>query len=590
MQAPAGVYTLTHGPLLVQPQEGSTITIAGAGPKAEDTLITAAGASQAMRVGHIGNGGTAKLEQLVLAEGRTGFKYPEEADGDGGGIYLYGKTALVVEGSEIADNVATSEGGGIYAAGQLTVKDSTIRGNRTEGGDGYGAGIVVATELETAATTVEDSTIVDNVAEAQAGGESRGGGIYELAPGLSMQHVTIAGNNAETGGGIYVQAGVGPHILNSIIAESKGHDCAGTATHESTGTLVDDESCAPAKAKAELAGTAGQPELSNTGGPTKTVNLTAASEAIERVKGSGCAGLDQRGFTRPAAACDAGSVQFVKSPVEVEGLAGPGGSVVVSPSQPPVLCTAIACIFEKGTYTAVTATPEAGSRFTGWTGEPCHSQATPKCVIAKPEAAKSTETAMFGYQVSASVTPAYGTVQIEDSSSAASCSGGTCTVDAGDRVELKLQLTPGATLREWTSGPCAHTATSPCVIEHAGENVNAVADVELGPPPVPAKTFALYVSGETGSESNTGLSAGSPLKSISRALSMAAAYYEHNEHGESAYHVSQIRVADGFYVEHLTIGRIEGLGIYGDLEPRDLPAGSRTGKSQPTSSVNRRAC
>ncbi len=574
---PEGEYKLTHGPLLVQPQEGSTLTILGSGPRADATLITAEDASQLMRVGQIGGGGTAKLQLVELAEGRTGFRYPEEANGEGGGIYVYGKTSLLVQESEIADNVATSEGGGIYTSGQLTVKDSTIRGNQTEGGNGYGAGIDVATEFGSGATTLEESTITGNHAVAQEGGTSLGGGVYDMAVGLTMDHLTVAGNQAQSGGGIYVQSTVGQDaIFNSIIAESKGGDCAGQATHESAGTIADDKSCAltgqednEKPGKVELAGSAGQPELSITGGPTKTVNLTAASEAIGLVLKPRCEGLDQRGFTRPAASCDAGAVQFLKSAVEVSGVAGPGGSVAVVPSKAPSLCTGSSCILEKGTSVTLTATPSAEYRFVEWTGEPCHSVSSPSCTILKAEAAKSTETATFlrRYQVAASVTPSYGTVQIQDTNPASACSGGSCVVDAGDRVELTLHLTPGATLREWASGPCAHTAASPCVIEHAGENVNAVADVELGPPPVPAGTVALYVSGDTGSEANTGLSAGSPLKSISRALGMAAAYFEHAEHGEGAYHVSQIRVADGFYVEHLTVGRIEGLGIYGDLNP-----------------------
>jgi hypothetical protein len=121
----------------------------------------------------------------------------------------------VLDGLTVAGGQAV-DGGGIYNAGILTVSHSTLSGNQalgSAGGEARGGGIF---DAPGAVLTVSDSAFLNNQAAGgdgglgQSGGSGRGGGIYNLDATLTVSHSTFTGNQALGGdGGIGADAGGG---------------------------------------------------------------------------------------------------------------------------------------------------------------------------------------------------------------------------------------------------------------------------------------------------------------------------------------------------------------------------------------------
>lgn len=115
----------------------------------------------------------------------------------GGGVFLSGGFATLRD-CEIASNEARfmggdlHQGGGIHATGGR-IEGSRIAGNRVRGGDGggfYGSAQIL------------NSVITGNLAESPPEGEARGGGLFAGVETL-LSESTVAGNLADSGGGIY---------------------------------------------------------------------------------------------------------------------------------------------------------------------------------------------------------------------------------------------------------------------------------------------------------------------------------------------------------------------------------------------------
>ncbi|MCB9175695.1 MAG: hypothetical protein H6648_00940 [Caldilineae bacterium] len=107
----------------------------------------------------------------------------------GGGILVDEGGIAVVRRSRLSANTSAVDGGGIYAAGSLTVEDSVITGN----GGRYGGGI----SARGAAVNLSNSSFVGNRAE-------YGAGVFLLGGSLTMQGGTVQGNRADVAGGVYV--------------------------------------------------------------------------------------------------------------------------------------------------------------------------------------------------------------------------------------------------------------------------------------------------------------------------------------------------------------------------------------------------
>lgn len=134
------------------------------------------------------------------------------ANGSGGGVSMGGKhggtvenASLTIKDSVISGNASTAQGGGVYAAvtdGSVSITGSTLSGNSATA---QGGGISVSTSGSTD-VTLSGNTILENTA-GQDGNGSR----------FVMKGGTIAGNNANCGGGIYSENYEGISILGGTI-------------------------------------------------------------------------------------------------------------------------------------------------------------------------------------------------------------------------------------------------------------------------------------------------------------------------------------------------------------------------------------
>ena len=134
------------------------------------------------------------------------------ANGSGGGVSMGGKhggtvenASLTIKDSVISGNTSTAQGGGVYAAvtdGSVSITGSTLSGNSATA---QGGGISVSASGSTD-VTLSGNTILENTA-GQDGNGSR----------FVMKGGTIAGNNANCGGGIYSENYEGISILGGTI-------------------------------------------------------------------------------------------------------------------------------------------------------------------------------------------------------------------------------------------------------------------------------------------------------------------------------------------------------------------------------------
>jgi hypothetical protein len=227
-------------------------------------------------------------------------------------------------------------GGGIANYGPLNISNSTISGNRAQGG----GGIFYQTDL---LTVINNSTISGNSAAVDGGGiwnrigtlainnstisgnsAGLGGGIFN-GEGLSVSKLTISnatikGNAASEGGGIYNYSGSTAAFQDSIVANSSsGGNCSGTISSHGY-NLTSDDTCNFNNA-GDLNNT--DPKLGTLGsygGPTRTIPLLSGSPAIDAGNPSGCTDdggrllkTDQRGEPRPdkdTGRCDMGAYEL----------------------------------------------------------------------------------------------------------------------------------------------------------------------------------------------------------------------------------------------------------------------------------------
>ncbi len=243
---------------------------------------------------------------------------------DGGGVYAY-QAPTVITDTTIDDNDATQMGGGLAAAGgsvsfTVSVQRSTISNNDA----GNAGGGVVAANFATVILT--NTTLSGNSAVNTAGAL-----MHTFSDGVHLRNVTITNNETTAGdaGGIVRGSGTaGITMRNSIVAGNTSTganpDCFGAITSEGynlVGTVG--ASCSiSGTTTGNLTGPADLGSLADNGGPTLTHQLLAGSDAIDAgdpaTPGSGgttCETIDQRGYTRPGEAfCDMGAVESDATP------------------------------------------------------------------------------------------------------------------------------------------------------------------------------------------------------------------------------------------------------------------------------------
>jgi hypothetical protein len=221
----------------------------------------------------------------------------------GGGVYSDGYDDLFA-GSTIDHNQA-AYGGGIYESSSgytLRLNRSTVSNNRagTAGTAGYGGGLY----LSDTAMLATNSTFAGNAA---TGAGSYGGAIYDgSGSSLTLDFVTISGNAASLGGGIY-DTGAGGSLRGSILGGNTktlggtgASNCVFTAPYaalSSVGHNVLSNGCVQAITFGDDIANPHLGSLASNGGPTKTMKPLAGSPALGN-GGVSHPTTDQRGVKR----------------------------------------------------------------------------------------------------------------------------------------------------------------------------------------------------------------------------------------------------------------------------------------------------
>jgi CSLREA domain-containing protein len=306
LHVPAGTYVLTLGQIIT----GNSLTIIGDG--ARSTVIDGNGADRIFEFGpDVFKPITIEIADLSLINGlaTTPDSFGTLFGGAiAGGSNVFGVTAsLTLRRCRIAGNQAEA-GGGIVWQGGLTIDQCTFSDNLATSAFEFffpigGAAILVGI----GDTTITNSTLTGNTSLV-----GWGGSVVSFLRQLHLANVTITGNQAPSGGGLFLLAA--GYVANTIIADNPGGDCLSTGPFDSSDHNLDSDNSCFLTGPGDLSGVAPLlGPLADNGGPTDTHALLAGSPAIDA--GGTCPATDQRGVTRPQGpACDIGAFEAAATP------------------------------------------------------------------------------------------------------------------------------------------------------------------------------------------------------------------------------------------------------------------------------------
>ncbi|TCO38234.1 uncharacterized protein DUF11 [Dokdonella fugitiva] len=374
----SGTIILTSGAIAIP--SGTTIT----GPGANQLTVDG---SNAGRIFTVAAGASANVSGLTLTHGSAG------SGGRGGAIQNLGW--LTLDGVVLTANSAGDAGGAVYNAGSLTLRASTLNGNAVTD-SGCAGGGAIRSETNGSSLVIVNSTITANTANACSGG-----GVSFNDGTASIRQSTITSNSAgESGGNVYKGSAAAVLDLSGSVV-SGGSTGGGTPTnpdlHGAFGgglvsaghNLVRTRGDGTGYVASDLANGTDTllGALANNGGTTPTQLPQPTSPLLEQGGGS-CETTDQRGFTRPQGInCDIGAVEYRQAPltVTIDG----GGSASAAATPAPTIgsisnCTGSCTAYYDGEVqptVTLTATPNAGWLFSGWSGA-CVGGANPTTTVA----------------------------------------------------------------------------------------------------------------------------------------------------------------------------------------------------------------
>ena len=201
------------------------------------TLSSNVIASNTARVGggmYLNKSNYVKIGSGAGTEGNT--LAANTAEGEGGGLYLFNSSDIILSDNTIVSNTANTDGGGLFlvAISSIVVSNNRFEAN-TAGGKGGGLYL-----LEGKLTThLLENTFISNVA-------GYGGGLYlENSSNVTARNTIIAANRAFTeAGGLYINK-VSPRLLHTTLADNLGssglYAVAGNGAHSTlalTNTIV----------------------------------------------------------------------------------------------------------------------------------------------------------------------------------------------------------------------------------------------------------------------------------------------------------------------------------------------------------------
>lgn len=271
------------------------------------------------------------ISDTRISENATG---PNDND-LGGGIYITGGARLALARSTVSANTAGGGAGlfSYYPQTGLSIEQSTFAGNTTTGD---GGALWVSSGLQ----SLTNVTLSGNTA-------GRGGGIF-VGTGTSIdvgeaavtaRHLTLAGNRAAQGASLFIDTG-SLRLQNTILAYRQGAagHCAfsnNPLSYQTDGyNLADDDSCALDNTGDIQNTDPALAPLADNGGASPTHLPLATSPAIDAGGGS-CSAVDQRDLPRPQGrACDIGAVEVVAPGVTCGGLVEVAADTTVSAAEP----------------------------------------------------------------------------------------------------------------------------------------------------------------------------------------------------------------------------------------------------------------
>ncbi len=396
-----------------------------------------------------------------------------QATGNGGGLED-DSAGVNLMNDTFSDDSAASGGaldteGGNQIVGVTFVGDSaTFSGGAISNGGSFDA---------------TNDTFVDDT----AGGD---GGAISTETGATIENDTFSGDSATSGGALYNEfdATIAGDIFDD--GSAPGSNCVdqpingGTGVTDAGYNVADNSDCGMSSGthdtvNAPETGTGGinLDSPADNGGPTQTMALGAGSVAIDYIPLGLCPPTDQRGFLRPddgESTCDVGAFESGSGLPETLTVAPAGSGSGSVTSSPPGIDCGLTCSksFSEGTVVTLTAVPDAGSTFTGWSGGGCSGVGSCEVTMSAAESV----TATFGVvpnetlAVSKSGT---GSGSVTSSPAGIDC-GLTCSASFSEGTVVTLTATPaaGSTFAGWSGGGCSGTGTCQVTMS-AAESVTA---------------------------------------------------------------------------------------------------------------------
>jgi hypothetical protein len=199
---------------------GSVLRVSSTGDLTLNEVIVTGGNNTTSDGGGMYNDGSVTLNNVIVTGNTASF---------GGGINNHGTLTLV--NSTVSNNTA-SNGGGISNArsmptmtgGILTLTNSTVSSNTAS----YGAGIY---NYGYATATLNNSVVIGNTASSIGGGMYNGGTV-------TLTISTISGNNASDGGGLFNGGGTLALTNSTVSGNSSSSSGGGIGNSDGTLTLV----------------------------------------------------------------------------------------------------------------------------------------------------------------------------------------------------------------------------------------------------------------------------------------------------------------------------------------------------------------
>jgi hypothetical protein len=173
---------------------------------------------------------------------------------------------------------------------------------------------------------------------------------------------------------------------------------------------------------------------------------------------------------------------------------GGSGSGTVTSNDGAINC-GVTCLanYAPGTVVTLTATPDAGATFAGWSGGGCSGTGT--CVVTMNAAQTVTAAFDAASVVLAVAKTGAGAGTVTSSDGGINC-GGTCSANyaAGTQVTVSASATAGSTFAGWSGGGCSGTGT--CVVTMSTAQ-NLAATFNAFPAANPANSSPPVISGTT---------------------------------------------------------------------------------------------